>query len=231
MTVGLTQDAAREVLRIGEDFYARVQMNPAAIDTYTRLVTELGTSSNRDYRGDYACHFNRLVLLMCRFVQTRMDALGRKYPYLGRVAAGTDFPLEAALQDDLEEFLNASCPVQAERSGIASGRADLYLPQPHRIPFRFVVEVKRHLPQWTDDACTPFLRQTTAYQQTDLKLGVLAVLDLSDRPSGVPDFDECLWIADRRVSGRDVRHALVVRVPGNKRTPSDHAEPRRSKRT
>lgn len=202
-----------------------MQLNPTATRVFERLVADLERSGNRDYHGAYASHFNWLVLLLCRFVQTRTDALGSKYPYLARIQRGASPPLEAALQGDLEEFLNGFGMPQAERSGVTAGRADLYLPQPWRRPFRFVVEVKRHLTAWDDDVCDPFLRQTTAYQQTDLKLGVLAVLDLSDRPSGVPDFEECFWVAVRRVSGRDIRHAVVVRVPGNKRTPSDHAEP------
>lgn len=201
-----------------------MQLNPTATRVFERLIADLERSGNRDYHGAYAAHFKWLVLLLCRFVQTRADAVGRKYPYLARIEDGLT-PLESALQEDLEEFLIGFGMPQAERSGVTAGRADLYLPQPSRQPFRFVIEVKRHLTAWADDVCEPFLRQTTAYQQTDLKLGILAVLDLSDRPSGVPDFEECFWVAVRRVSGRDIRHAVVVRVPGNKRTPSDHAEP------
>jgi hypothetical protein len=139
---------------------------------------------------------------------------------------GQEAPGEAELQNDLEQFLIAAGQLQTERSNVASGRADIYLPQPCRQPFRFVLEVKRHLTTWDNKVCVPFLRQTTAYQQTDLKLGILAVLDLSDRPAGVPHFDDCLWIAKRDVNSTDRRHALVVRVPGNKRTPSDHHEPK-----
>jgi hypothetical protein len=65
---------------------------------------------------------------------------------------------------------------------------DIYIPQRG---FRFVIEVKRLQDEWSDEALQPFLRQTTAYQQTDVRLGFLAVLDLSDRPAGFLTWMSC----------------------------------------
>jgi hypothetical protein len=133
--------------------------------------------------------------------------------------------LEHELQDDLASFLVAQGEAEVERSGVASGRADIYLAQPVRPAFRFVIEVKRLLIPWSGEAVAGFLRQTTAYAQNDLRLGVLAVLDLSDRPAGFPHLDDCMFVAERPLAGPDRRHALVVRLPGNVRTPSDHTVP------
>jgi hypothetical protein len=102
---------------------------------------------------------------------------------------------------------------------------DIYIPQRG---FRFVIEVKRLQDEWSDEALQPFLRQTTAYQQTDVRLGFLAVLDLSDRPAGIPHMDECVFLRTRIASPSDRRHAVVMRVPGNRRTPSDHWTPSQS---
>jgi hypothetical protein len=57
-----------------------------------------------------------------------------------------------------------------------------------------------------------------------VRLGVLAVLDLSDRPAGVPHFDACFTVRERSVFATDNRCAVVMRVPANRRTPSDQAQ-------
>jgi hypothetical protein len=130
---------------------------------------------------------------------------------------------ESELQNDLWVFLTGTDYPEAEKTDISAGRVDIHIPQRD---FRFIIEVKRLQEEWTDQALDPLLRQTTAYQQTDVRLGVLAVLDLSDRPAGVPHMDECAFLRPRVVSPSDIRHAVVLRVPGNRRTPSDHWTPR-----
>jgi hypothetical protein len=149
-----------------------------------------------------------------------VDNDGTRFPYLRRIEGG-EVPGEDALQRDLWEFLSSSEYPEAERRQVSAGRADIYIPQGR---FRFVIEVKRSLGAWTDDGLDGLLRQTTAYQQTDVRLGVLAVLDLSDRPAGVPHLDACFVIRERNVSAADNRCAVVMRVPANRRTPSDQAQ-------
>ncbi|QYF86956.1 hypothetical protein [Brevundimonas sp. PAMC22021] len=165
--------------------------------------------------------FDRLLLSLVRFVKLRIDGDGARFPYLRRVVEGSP-PGEVELQHDLWEFLTTSEYPEAERKQVSAGRVDIWIPQG---PFRFVIEVKRLLGQWVEPTLQPLLRQTTAYQQTDVRLGVLAILDLSDRPSGIPHFDQCFEVRDRSGHGGDVRTALILRVPGNRRTPSDHAVP------
>lgn len=165
--------------------------------------------------------FDRLALSLVRFVRLRIDGDGTRFPYLRKIV-GDSPPGEAELQNDLWEFLTTSDYPEAERKQVSAGRVDILIPQG---AFRFVIEVKRLLGQWSGPTLQPLLRQTTAYQQTDVRLGVLAILDLSDRPSGIPHFDQCFEVHDRSGTGDDVRTALTIRVPGNRRTPSDHAIP------
>jgi hypothetical protein len=173
-----------------------------------------------DYVGEIAAHFDRLILLLVRFLAIRVDGDGTRFAYLRRIEAG-NAPGEDALQHDLWEFLSCSEYPEAERKQVSAGRADIYIPQGR---FRFVIEVKRSLGTWTEGALDGLLRQTTAYQQTDVRLGVLAILDLSDRPAGVPHFDTCFMVRERSVSAMDNRSAVVMRVPANRRTPSDQAK-------
>ncbi|MBI5131485.1 MAG: hypothetical protein HZA66_18770 [Rhodopseudomonas palustris] len=174
-----------------------------------------------DYLTSVADRFDRLLLLLLKFLQVRIDSQSAKYPYLQRIQQGTAAPHESELQTDLWIFLTGTDYPLAERTDVSAGRVDIYIPQPN---FRFVIEVKR-VSSWSEGALLPLLRQTTAYQQSDIKLGVLAVLDLSDRPAGVPHMDQCMFLRPRSVSTADIRHAIVIRVPGNRRTPSDHWSP------
>lgn len=175
-----------------------------------------------DYAGEVARRFDRLIFFLLRFLKLRIDGRGASYPYLSRIE-NDEAPHEGELQNDLWTFLTGTDYPEAERSDISAGRVDIYVPQ--RGGFRFVIEVKRLQEKWSENAIAPLLRQATGYQQTDVRLGVLAVLDLSDRPAGVPHMDECAFLRPRIVSPTDVRHAVVLRVPGNRRVPSDHANP------
>jgi hypothetical protein len=192
---------------------------------YHKLCADLDRSGNVDYAGVAKARFQRLLVQMIRFCRTRTDALSVVYPYLRRLDGEEDRPHEKELQGDIEAFLIGQGNVDIERSDISSGRVDIYLPQPIRPTFRFIIEVKRICGKWDDGELGKFLNQTTAYQQADLRIGILAVLDLSDRPAGVPHFDQCLYLAEREISNADRRHAVVMRVPGNKRTPSDYRTP------
>jgi len=58
-----------------------------------------------------------------------------------------------------------------------------------------------------------------------VRLGILAILDPSDRTAGHPHFDQCFKVRDLADDSGESRTAVIVRVPGNRRTPSDHAMP------
>jgi hypothetical protein len=175
-----------------------------------------------NYSGEVADRFDRLLLLLLQFLKLRIDGQGVVYPYLKRIE-NNSAPHESALQDDLWLFLTRTEYPEAEKTDVSAGRVDIYIQQRG---FRFVIEVKRLQEEWTEKALQPLLRQTTAYQQTDVRLGILSVLDLSDRPAGLPHMDECFFLRPRVASPTDTRHAVVMRVPGNRRTPSDHWTPR-----
>jgi hypothetical protein len=186
----------------------------------TKLKAEL--DDKPDYSGEVADRFDRLLLLLLQFLKLRIDGQGQSYPYLKRIE-NDPAPPESALQDDLWVFLTGTEYPEAEKTDVSAGRVDIYVRQPG---FRFVIEVKRLQDDWSEAVLKPLLRQTTAYQQTDVRLGILSVLDLSDRPAGLPHMDECFFLRPRVGSPTDIRHAVVMRVPGNRRTPSDHGMPR-----
>lgn len=170
-----------------------------------------------DYEGEAKAAFDDLVVRLLRFVSTRADAARSRFPYLSEIVDGHE-PKEATLQRDLYDFLaSAGFPVW-ERDNVASGRADIVFQSGL---FNFVIETKCSTLTWENGSAPGFAEQATAHQQTDIRLGVLAVLDLSARPAGDPHLSECFFVHQLTYSGQDRLTVLVVRLPGNKRTPSD----------
>lgn len=170
-----------------------------------------------DFVGEVRAHFEHLVVLLIKFLSDRIDGESKRFGYLRRFEKKVDAPKEDALQSDLHNFLLSIVSTEVEKTDISSGRADIFIPKQG---FRLIIELKRTF-TWSEDELKAFLTQTVAYSQTDVRLGVLGVLDLSDRPPGVPHLDGCFDVVQREIVDEANRTALVMRVPGNVRTPSD----------
>ena len=111
--------------------------------------------------------------------------------------------------------------IHAEVRDIAGGRADVVI---DFYQFRFIAELKRELVDASRSNLQRFLGQAGLYSGTDVHLGLLLVLDLTDKTTGVPSFRENVWCEELNSTLR--RHVVVVRVPGNRIAPSATATPR-----
>lgn len=175
----------------------------------------------KDYEGVVRDWFDLLVVRLCKFLCHRNDTgvVKDHFMYLKRVDDRTKLPHESKLQMDLLDYLRANFQVPLlEVSHIATGRTDIYIGFEG---FRFVIEVKRSTAAtWSSLASRPHLRQSAAYSTSDIRLGVLATLDLSVRHPGEPHVTECFGVLRRWPTSRDERTTLVLRVPGNRETPS-----------
>lgn len=139
--------------------------------------------------------------------------------YLGKPDAK-----EAAMADHLVMYLQtAGWSVQSEVPHEGSGgRVDV------RVNFgtadRFVIECKRDTQPVAATTIDPYLAQTDRYLTTSLRIGALAVLDLTDKRTGpVRGLDTSVWIND--VPAADpvgpARKVVTVVIPGNRAaTPS-----------
>lgn len=180
-----------------------------------RLRTELRPSP--EYVGAVKERFDWLTLCLVRFLGIRMNAPNSLCPYLAPFGDGSKAPVEADLEADLFLHLRALGAADIQKIGPAGGKTDILLPQGG---FNFMVENKRTFDEW-DVAVAGFLGQAVAYQQADVKLGSLAILDLTKRDAGVPDFEQCFEVRERQIAGEKPRYVLVMRVPGNRMRPSD----------
>lgn len=174
-----------------------------------------------DYRGQVAVTFNWLLVQVIRFCKDRQDAgkrdMGARGAYLHDRNAH-----ELELQRDLREFLVGnlgSGDTRTEIDGIAKGRADLMVTHGDH---HFLAEMKRQDGLVTLETARRFVGQASTYQNTNVKLGFLGILELADREGPPAAIESCVWY-DRVVPEGDTvpRHLLVFRVPGNLNRPSD----------
>jgi hypothetical protein len=220
-------------LRQMEEFLRRYGSSGRGLD----LVQERIVSSVReelrtcpDFVGDVANAFSSIVELSVQFLADRQnigrETAGDRMDYLFAWKRGDTPPRERLLQMDYRDFLVGSLyqrVVRAELRDLAGGRADIVV---DFRSYRFVVEAKRELTNASRDSLREYLGQAGLYQGTSVKLGFLLVLDLTPKLHGVPALDTNVWVEKVPMGdGGDLRHIVVLRVPGNRIDPHATATP------
>ena len=177
---------------------------------------------NRDYRETTVkAAVDLLVVRLCKFLTSRIDASPTKgfYRYLAKPEKGHSLPHETELQFDLRDYLQScyQAPL-VEVPHVAAGRTDIYLPFQG---FRLIIEVKRSTKsKWSLFSVRPHSRQASSYSASDIRVGVLATLDLSTRQPGTPHITHCFGALHQKRKNGDLRTIITMRVPGNRDTPS-----------
>jgi hypothetical protein len=172
------------------------------------------------YREDTKQKFRALLLQVLNFCRDRLDAgrkqMGQRGKYLFLPSA-TEWDLQADLREWLTGNLNVG-EVLTEVSGISSGRADVF------VTFggtRFVIELKKEDGTASRESLRAYLGQTVAYQVTNVRLGFLGVLDLTQSTAPASHLDTNVWVEKVQVPTENVlRHVVVFTVPGNLQVPS-----------
>lgn len=180
-----------------------------------------GLRHNADYVAETRAAFDVVMTHTLRFLADRMNvqlSLAR-FAYLRDPAA-----LEGALQEDYREWMAGNGLqgiLDIEVSHVAAGRVDV------RFAYgtdRIVTEVKRDVDPFAEQALAAYLNQAGAYQASNVRLGILLVLDVSDKSKGQGrSLEKSVWLTTKPSLAPDdlARHIVVVVVPGNRpRTPS-----------
>ena len=192
--------------------------NPVLQRMLASLRHQLSVSS--EYIGEVQWSFDAVLQQILIFCADRQNAdirdLGMRGAYL-RIGD----PSEADLQSDLRDFLKGNlvgAEVLPEVRGVATGRTDIYISLGGPA---FVIELKKHVGEFSPEAANRYVAQATSYQATNVRLGFLGVLELADRSGPVPSIEECLWhSAYVPEGGALARHLIVFRVPGRLKSPS-----------
>ncbi len=170
--------------------------------------------------------FNVILLLTFRYLISRMDLSKGNAPslsFLFKPENGMQLPTEDKLQQDFFNFIYGiinSGITKIEQCDIASGRADITVTTDG---YRFVIEVKRESSDASfDNLKKLFINQTTEYQNTGIRLGILLVLDLTEKKNGIAHVTEQVQaVVVQRPNESSKRGIVIVRIPGNKVRPSD----------
>lgn len=184
-----------------------------------------------DFHGAVEAAFKDLVELTVRFVADRQDmtreTAGARGRYLFAWAENEQPPHEKALQADYRDFLAGSifgARLQVEARDIGGGRVDVRVGLDG---FQFVAEIKRAFDDTGRDGARKYLGQTATYLGTNVRLGLLLVLDLTPKPTGTPALENNIWVEAVSIAQdpSDLRHVVVFRVAGNRVDPSATAAP------
>ncbi|WP_206752627.1 hypothetical protein, partial [Acetobacter musti] len=173
------------------------------------------------YIGRFKETFDRLVFQVIRFCMDRQDATKKELGDRGKYLFAKN-PLEADFQKDLREFFVGNLTegaIQTELEGIAKGRADIYIGHGD---WRFLIELKRHEGHVSREVARKYVGQAASYQGTNVKLGMLGILELVDRTDLPSSVEDCIWY-DSLVPEGDVtvRHLVVFKVPGRLKRPNE----------
>lgn len=208
----------REILATVETQHASSATRPviAMIES-----TAAGLASMADYNDPSVRRaFDTLVYHIAVFLELKLDGSREQDRFSKYLFQDSPLPPESDLQQDFLRHGKANrLPVDDEIKGIAGGRVDIrYKADPHRM----IIEVKRELSDASfDNLMLSYGDQTAIYQASNVKLGVMLVLDLSKPHLKLAHMDK--WYETRTgdlLGDGTYRGVLVVKIPGRRGVPS-----------
>jgi HEAT repeat protein len=187
-----------------------------------QVVKQISSALSRsvDYNGCVRQVVDHLLKVLVRFVSDRLDAPPSRKAYLF-----VPDPTERQLHQDLYEYLKSgdfSTVIDREVSEVGGGRTDLRVGVP-ALGFSVYIELK------VDDSRKPlcgklaYVRQTVAYQGTDVRIGFLVALRTRAFAEGepTPHLTSLFKHTTVNVEGDDAaRHIILIDLPGNRTAPS-----------
>ncbi|KLT63922.1 hypothetical protein [Pedobacter sp. BMA] len=166
--------------------------------------------------------FQTILYHSLYFLKLRMDNSKSNYPTMRYLFKSSKKPLESQLQQDYYNFMvtqQSIGDVRIEISDVASGRADVFF---NFLSYHICTEVKRESQDCSFEYLSAqYLGQSMEYSNTSAKLGILLVLDLTEKPHGMGSFESRVKLEIASTSGnQDKRGIIIITVPGNRITPS-----------
>ncbi|QXP54476.1 hypothetical protein H0I25_10270 [Cellulophaga sp. HaHa_2_95] len=198
------------------------ELNPVIEELLIKLLKDVELNSSykieKVKRGFHILLNQSITFLSSRMNLTKMNASRVAYLY-----QNNPLPKEVALQDDLHDYLIGNintATTSVEKSDVAGGRIDVNVAFNM---FNFSIEIKRDLNDCSFEKIrSKYLGQSAEYLGTDVKLGFLMVLDLTDKSSGMGSIESNVKVEIIKKDNDPIERAIVVIiVPGNRKTPSN----------
>jgi hypothetical protein len=168
--------------------------------------------------------FDAILLWLIQFLYNRLEMTRADDPTVAYLFQRDDstLPSEDLLQEDFFRWLFTNVAGSGlEATNVGSGRADILVRSSNE---RIVVEIKRELSDSSfESLAASYQAQTTDYQNVSVRLGFLFVLDLvSTNDQGTPHISSLVRAQSvQRVREDSSRLLVIVKVPGNRKRPSD----------
>lgn len=220
----LDDEALRDAEAVASPLRTRIPDHPTLARMRDSVVAAL--EINPRFIGEARAAMIALLERTLTFLLDRYDRGGPLMPgmknIIGVPPRGDQLPVEADLQYEFYVWLAGPWEfagrVRAERSDIATGRADVTV---RFGDIELVTEVKRELADATPQALErSYLGQAAAYSGSGEPFSQLLVLDVTDHSAGVRPLPDLAWVAERRVDpGSSAQHVVVAIVVGNRPTP------------
>jgi hypothetical protein len=226
----LNDDALRDAEAVAAPLRTRLPDHPTLARMRASVVAAL--EINPRFVGEARAAATALLERTLSFLLDRYDRGGPLMEgmknIIGVPPKGGSMPVEADLQYEFYVWLAGpwefAGSVRAERSAIATGRAD--------VTVRFgdvelVTEVKRELTDATPLSLErSYLGQAAEYSGSGEPFSQLLVLDVTDHSAGVRPLPDLAWVAERRADpGASPQHVVVAVVVGNRPTPRQVKRP------
>ncbi|WP_232550193.1 hypothetical protein [Propioniciclava soli] len=217
-----------EVLHSAEAVAAPLQTRSTEHPTLARMRDSVvaALEVNPRFVGEARVAMTALLKRTLSFLLDRYDRGGPLMHGMKNIISvppkGEPLPVEADLQYEFYVWLAGPWEfagrVRAERSGIATGRADITV---RFGDIELVTEVKRELADATPQALErSYLGQAAEYSGSGEPFSQLLVLDVTDHSAGVRPLPDLAWVAERRADpGASPQHVVVAVVVGNRPTP------------
>ncbi|WP_353100832.1 hypothetical protein [Myroides odoratus] len=188
------------------------------IELFEKIVNDLQVIPSFK-KSPYDVNFKMHVYNTLKFLESRMDGTKSNNP--AHAYLFNKNQLESALQMDYYSYMSAiplNGEVTIEFNDIAGGRADVVF---NHLNHKFIFEVKRELQNSSFPSLRQkYLGQAAEYQNTGPKLGGLLVLDLTNNSTSIGAIENNVKLEIIENEGVSERAVLVVKVRGNRTTPS-----------
>jgi hypothetical protein len=181
-----------------------------------RMLTALSTCE--DFTGDVAPAASAVLDQLIKFVRQRLNAQESSKPYLFDEDAD-----EHALHVDLYEWLGQGqfgSATNVEVQEVGAGRVDIQI---QFAGFHFYIELKADKTAVPVEEKPAYIKQTVAYQASDVRIGFLVVLRLTPPKDKAPSAHLTEYVSHTTVQlsdGGSERHVVMLEVPCNQTKPS-----------
>ena len=207
-------EAFEQVVALNTD-----NISPAFENIFNSCVGTLSTNPDI-HNGSIRSLFLSVLALTLKFLESRMDLTKGHHKPVKYLFQTNPLPSEDDLQDDYYGFmLGQLMGTSVEVSNIGGGRADVVFQ--HK-GIRLVSELKKEEYNCSFEHLErEYIAQGAEYQNTNARLGILLVLDLTPKDSGVGHITSQVKAVEVfRPGEQSPRNLVIVIVPGRRKTPS-----------